>query len=121
MPTRPMQPCRKHGCKGYAVEGGYCKDHQHLAKPFASIEDRPSAFKRGYDRRWQQVRRIFLRQHPLCVECGKDGRTTLATEVDHIVPHRGDRDLFWDQNNWQPLCKRCHTKKTAKETQGGSF
>ena len=35
------------------------------------------------------------------------------TLVDHIVPHRGDQALFWDEQNWQPLCKSCHDKKTG--------
>jgi 5-methylcytosine-specific restriction protein A len=35
--------------------------------------------------------------------------------VDHIIPHKGDKDLFWDSNNWQPLCKTCHDEKTARE------
>jgi 5-methylcytosine-specific restriction protein A len=39
----------------------------------------------------------------------------MATEVDHIIPHKGDMKLFWDSDNWQGLCKSCHSKKTAKE------
>ena len=23
--------------------------------------------------------------------------------------------LFWDTDNWQPLCKQCHSAKTARE------
>ena len=38
-----------------------------------------------------------------------------ATVVDHIKPHRGDQKLFWDQNNWQPLCKEHHDRKTLNE------
>jgi len=38
--------------------------------------------------------------------------------VDHIVPHRGDRALFWDTSNWQPLCKPHHDAKTAREDGG---
>ncbi|MGM9590559.1 MAG: HNH endonuclease signature motif containing protein, partial [Faecousia sp.] len=41
------------------------------------------------------------------------GRLTPATVVDHIIPHRGDRKLFWDESNWQPLCKDCHNRKTG--------
>lgn len=41
-----------------------------------------------------------------------------ATEVDHIIPHRGDQQLFWDTNNWQGLCKPCHSRKTAQEDGG---
>jgi len=27
-----------------------------------------------------------------------------ATDVDHVIPHRGNRSLFWDEENWQALC-----------------
>lgn len=42
----------------------------------------------------------------------------LAIIVDHIIPHRGDMKLFWDEDNWQSLCKHCHDVKTAKEDGG---
>ena len=59
-------------------------------------------------------------RHPLCVECLRQSpqRFTPATEIDHIIPHRGNDRLFWDQSNWQALCKRCHSAKTAKEDGG---
>ena len=38
-----------------------------------------------------------------------------AAVVDHIIPHRGDEKMFWDEANWQALCKRCHDKKTMTE------
>lgn len=42
-----------------------------------------------------------------------------AAEVtDHIIPHRGGIDLFWNRDNWQSLCKRCHDRKTAMEDGG---
>ena len=74
---------------------------------------RGGADARGYDARWRRARKAFLGRHPLCVECQRDGKLTPATVVDHIVPHRGDQKLFWDQTNWQPLCKDCHDKKTG--------
>ena len=40
---------------------------------------------------------------------------TASTTVDHIIPHKGDRKLFWDKTNWQALCKPCHDAKTARE------
>ena len=42
-----------------------------------------------------------------------DSKLTPATVVDHIIPHRGDKRLFWDEKNWQPLCKDCHDRKTG--------
>ncbi|MFD1675419.1 HNH endonuclease signature motif containing protein [Alicyclobacillus fodiniaquatilis] len=38
--------------------------------------------------------------------------------VDHKVPHKGDKKLFWDSKNWQPMCKSHHDAKTAREDMG---
>ncbi len=32
-----------------------------------------------------------------------------ANTADHIVPHRGDPDLFWN-GELQSLCPSCHSK-----------
>jgi len=61
-----------------------------------------------YDHRWRKARKAYLARHPLCVMCKENGRTTPATVVDHIVPHKRDPGLFWDRENWQSLCKRHH-------------
>jgi 5-methylcytosine-specific restriction protein A len=71
---------------------------------------RGNAGQRGYDGRWNRARRLFLSEHPLCRMCQAHGIITPATVVDHVVPHRGDPSLFWDRNNWQPLCKRHHDR-----------
>ncbi len=59
-----------------------------------SKRQRPSAAKRGYDRRWRKAREAYLVRHPLCVRCKAAGRIAAAGEVDHIVPHRGEGKLF---------------------------
>lgn len=58
--------------------------------------------------RWTKGRAWFLRQNPLCVFCGEEGIATPATILDHIKPHKGDEKLFYDQTNWQGLCKPHH-------------
>ncbi|WP_328812721.1 HNH endonuclease [Paradesulfitobacterium ferrireducens] len=73
--------------------------------------------EKGYDSRWRQARARFLKTHPLCVKCLENGRLEKATVVDHIVPHRGNQVLFWDESNWQSLCKKCHDRKTRTEDQ----
>jgi 5-methylcytosine-specific restriction protein A len=80
---------------------------------------RPSAARRGYGSRWRRARAAFLAQHPLCAACRAKGCVVPATVVDHVVPHRGDQRLFWDQSNWAPACKRCHDVKTAREGRWG--
>lgn len=105
MPRKPKRPCRHPGCLKLS-EGVYCEDHRGLYA-------RETAAERGYDSKWREARIRFLRKHPLCVGCMKAGKLTPATVVDHIIPHRGDQVLFWNKENWQPLCKDCHDKKTG--------
>lgn len=83
--------------------------------PAVSLADRHtgSSTARGYGYRWQQARDRFLKKHPLCRHCQQQGDLTPATVVDHITPHKGDQQLFWDENNWQPLCKPHHDVKTG--------
>lgn len=110
MPHTPKRPCRYPSCPNLCDSGVYCKAHR---KEWSQEALRGGAAARGYDARWQKARKAFLSRHPLCAECLKSGVLTPATVVDHIIPHRGDRSLFWDENNWQPLCKGCHDRKTG--------
>jgi len=48
--------------------------------------------------------------------CQQQARSTPATLTDHVIPHRGDPLLFWDERfNWQALCKDCHDRKSRYE------
>ena len=58
--------------------------------------NRPSASQRGYDHRWRIRSKHFLQRNPLCRMCEKEGKLTVASVVDHIVPHKGDPGLFND-------------------------
>jgi 5-methylcytosine-specific restriction endonuclease McrA len=51
--------------------------------------------------------------------CEQRGRATPATVVDHITPHDGDEVLFWDETNWQSLCKHCHDSVKQKQERSG--
>lgn len=46
------------------------------------------------------------------------GKVVGATQVDHVTPHKGNPELFWDEANWQSLCHRCHSRKTRAEQRG---
>jgi 5-methylcytosine-specific restriction protein A len=82
--------------------------------------------QRGYTVEWVKYRAQWLRAHPLCGDresgpskehskCLSEGLHRAATDVDHIVPHRGDNKLFWERSNHQSLCHQCHSIKTAGE------
>ena len=83
-----------------------------------SDDRRGTAQQRGYTSKWQAYRLHFLRHHPLCRLHEERGEVVAATVVDHIVPHKGDRQRFWDKANHQALCKPCHDAKTAREDGG---
>lgn len=108
MPRKSKRPCSHPGCLNL-TEDKYCEEHKSLHP------DRPSAAKRGYGSKWQRVSKAYLRKHPMCVRCMAKGRYVPATVVDHIVSHRGDAKLMWDESNYQSLCKACHDKKTGSE------
>ncbi len=65
---------------------------------------RGSARKRGYSSRWDRASKRFLQEYPLCVGCLALGRTVPAVCTDHVIPHKGDAELFWDPGNWQGSC-----------------
>ena len=111
MARRPDTPCRHPGCPALVPYGQrYCEEHKKMHP-----EESRSANSRGYGRQWQKARKQFLAAHPLCEECLAERRYVKATDVDHVVPHRGDMALFWDQGNWRALCHRHHSEKTARE------
>ena len=69
--------------------------------------------------RYQRARAKFLARYPLCRPCEAEGRVTLATQVDHILPAQHHPELFWDiEGNWQPICVECHENKTWIENGG---
>ncbi len=64
--------------------------------------------------RWKKRRLKQLDAQPLCEDCLKNSRITLASVADHIKDHKGDLNKFW-YGPLQSLCKSCHSKKTIKE------
>ena len=116
MPHLAPKVCNYPGC--YAkIKGGYCKEHtKKKARQREARRKTPN--ERGYTWKWRVAARNYLRQHPLCEHCLKEGILNPATVVDHIIPHQGDMDKFWDTNNLQAMAKSCHDRKTATEDGG---
>jgi 5-methylcytosine-specific restriction enzyme A len=114
MPWAVKVRCR--GC-GTPVARGYCDACQAKGR---SREIRPNSAQRGYGSRWRKASAGWLAAHPLCVDpFGVHGGVPVqATDVDHKVPSRGDMNLHWQSDNWQSLCKSCHSRKTAAEDGG---
>lgn len=72
-----------------------------------------------YGRTWRQIRYQRLVKFPLCALCARLGVVTAATVVDHIVPHRGNKELFFDSENLQSLCQHCHDSHKQRQEKSG--
>lgn len=70
-------------------------------------------------RSWKVQRLEHLRRWPWCKYCLDQGRKIPATVVDHIKPHRGNTELFFDRLNWQSLCKTCHDSTKQRFEKSG--
>jgi len=58
-----------------------------------------------------------MQRHPLCCMCMQDGKVQEAKIADHIQPHRGDPDLFWN-GKLQSLCRRHHERVKKVQEKG---
>ena len=96
--------------------------------PFQTEADR-SRFRREVNpwRKWYDTaewkalaRACKIAAHYTCAMCGRVAGGKGEAVADHVKPHRGDRDLFFDASNLQCLCKDCHDKhKQAAERAAG--
>lgn len=112
MPLRAGSACTRPGCPGI-VRAGVCSEcGPRKAQRDATYDrERGSAAARGYDRRWQRLRLMYLRSNPFCADCAAAGQVTQATEVHHKIAKRDGGLDQWE--NLQALCKPCHSKRTA--------
>ena len=68
---------------------------------------------------WQQLRRECLAAALFtCARCRVIGKSRDLV-ADHIKPHRGERDLFFDPGNLQCLCATCHNRDKQREERAG--
>ena len=70
--------------------------------------------------RWLAIRRLQLQSEPLCRMCRARGKLTPATVADHVTPHRGDAEVFWN-GALQSLCATCHSGAKQAEERGSGL
>lgn len=76
--------------------------------------------------KWRGVkglRTMHLAKQPFCVVCKEEGKPfnkciPEVAIVDHIRPHRGRPNIFFDPDNLQTMCKSHHSKKTIRDMGG---
>lgn len=112
MPAAAPRPCNAPGCRALVVgKVGLCAEHVNDARKLADLR-RGSSTARGYGYAWQaRIRPAALMREPLCRFCNDAGRTTVATEVDHIDGNSSNNE----PSNLRSLCRPCHSARTARD------
>lgn len=70
---------------------------------------------------WLRLRAEVLAAEPLCRACAARGLVVKATDVDHIANGEGDYSDDNSRANLQPLCRPCHSSKTARDLKRSSM
>lgn len=111
MPIAPALPCNRPRCphrRPCPVHGDGRETYRERvsARPWAMLYD---------TQRWRRLSLQVRRDEPICRVCkGEPGVPRLTAHADHIVPHRGDRALFFARQNLQGLCHQHHSAKTKR-------
>ena len=114
MPVKPTRPCRHPGCRTLTREA-YCPQHKPKRTNDRSEEAKSWRWMYATDAWRDDLRPQQLLEQPFCAECRRRGLRVRATDVDHVVDHKGDWSLFTDRSNLQSLCDSCHSRKTAAD------
>lgn len=64
---------------------------------------------------WKRLRMaVLIRDMFTCQICGKIESDTSQLIGDHTIPHNGNRDAFFNEQNVQCLCKPCHDSEKQR-------
>ena len=110
-----MSKCNRLGCLNPGVGQGRCEAHGGVRKDKyygRKIRDHHKLYNTA---QWQALRKNILYKYPTCQRCQTYGYLTAGVDVDHVQPHRGNSDLFYNLSNLQTLCRSCHSWKSQRE------
>ena len=107
MPHKFKRPCAYPGCPRL-TDGQYCEEHKRLVAKNYNMYQRDRDYRKRYNGSWRKIRQRYVKLHPLCERCLKEGRITPVEEVHHIIPlNRGGTN---EESNLMSLCRSCHNK-----------
>jgi 5-methylcytosine-specific restriction protein A len=105
--------CNYPGCTRLINPGEkYCPEHTR--EPV-----RKEPFKKAFrsnaplynSAKWRKLRSAKIKENPWCAKCGADKHL----EVHHLIPPRGNEELFFDADNIIVVCESCHRIITNAE------
>lgn len=119
MPNRQGTPCRDRQCAGVVLDGKCSLCGKGFKRDFGRSKDydgkRGTSAQRGYDSRWEKVRKMYLSKHPLCERCEASGIVTVALDVHHIRPLKQGGSN--SEDNLMALCRKHHMEVEASMKQ----
>lgn len=114
MPSKPKHPCASPGCPNLVEYGKrFCKEHEKAeSRRYEKYDRNKAAVRRRYGPAWRRIRARYVKSHPYCELCFREGRMVPVEEVHHIKPlSEGGSN---DPSNLMSLCKACHSSLHAR-------
>jgi 5-methylcytosine-specific restriction protein A len=111
--------CNSPGCNELiAPTERYCQHHKKESPPpfSGAIRFNEALYKTSH---WRTLRAKILKEQPNCFKCGISGSES-KLEIHHLVPPRGNEELFFDENNLMTVCSACHRVITNREIRNRS-
>ena len=120
--------CQFSGCNEIAVE-----HHTYCAKHLAESQKKHQEFLKNHNKKkpfenatrtnnynnveWRALRNeVLKRDNYQCCQCGAGAEESgFPLEIHHIIPPRGNKELFYNIDNCVTLCKWCHSRITQQE------
>ena len=107
MANSPPRQCPKPSCKYFCP----CPIH-------SGVDKRENSSKRGYDSKWERVRKHYLAEHPIAEcdrcpikDCNVDNEPVRADMIHHIKPIKTHPELRLVRENLLAINQRlCHSK-----------
>ncbi|WP_434156693.1 HNH endonuclease [Scardovia wiggsiae] len=107
MPYMPPTRCTTPQCGKLATHHGHCPQHQ--PPPWQTPSPHTKNLNRNQEKKWRNT--VRTNANNTCQHCGQ---YTPHGQADHITPI-ADGGAYYDPNNGQWLCTKCHQQKTKKE------
>ena len=107
--------CAKHLAESQKKHEEWLKNH-NKKKPFENAV-RTNSYNNA---EWRALRKeVLKRDGYCCCQCGATAAESgFPLEIHHIIPPKGNKELFFDINNCVTLCKVCHSRITQEEVRG---
>ena len=104
--------CEKHLIESQKKHQEWLKNH-NKKKPFENAT-RANNYNNA---EWRALRREVLKRDGYqCCQCGiTAAESGYPLEIHHIIPSKGNKELFYNINNCVTLCKVCHARITQQE------